>query len=165
MIYDNSKVRRQDRLLSEQRAKEIIETMEYGFLAMIDKEGLPYCIPLNYAYDGKNSFYVHCAKEGRKIDALKTNPLCTFTIVGNTKPLPDKFTTEYESVILQCNANINLSDEEKYLGHDVFIQKYCPNFLEQGRVYAQKSFHRMEIIRFDILQISGKAKKVIPLNP
>jgi hypothetical protein len=34
MRYDNNAVRRQDRLLSEERARELLSEGEYGFLAM-----------------------------------------------------------------------------------------------------------------------------------
>ena len=45
MQYDNSQVRRQDRLLAEARAREILEHGEYGFLALGDTMG-GYGIPV-----------------------------------------------------------------------------------------------------------------------
>ena len=46
MRYDNSTVRRQDRLLEEERAREILQVGEYGFLAMASAEG-GYGVPIN----------------------------------------------------------------------------------------------------------------------
>lgn len=47
MKYSNEKVRRQDRLLSEQEAYDLLRQGEYGFLAMTDGEGHPYGIPIS----------------------------------------------------------------------------------------------------------------------
>ena len=67
MKYNNDDVRRRDRLLSEQRATELIRIAEYGVLSMIDEDGLPYAIPVNHVWDGEDSLYIHCAPEGKKL--------------------------------------------------------------------------------------------------
>ena len=59
MRYDNTTIRRQDRLLDEPRAKELLKTAEFGTLSMIDENGLPYGIPVNYVWDGKDSVSFH----------------------------------------------------------------------------------------------------------
>ena len=82
MRYNNDDVRRRDRLMDEARALELIKTAEYGFLSMITAEGKPYGIPLNYVWDGDHSLYIHCAPEGRKLQALAIHPEVTFCIVG-----------------------------------------------------------------------------------
>ena len=46
MEYRNDSVRRQDRLLDEVRARELLRGGEYGFLAMASDEGA-YGIPVN----------------------------------------------------------------------------------------------------------------------
>lgn len=46
-IYDNRNVRRQDRLLDENKALNLLSTGEYGVLSLcIGNEG--YGVPLNY---------------------------------------------------------------------------------------------------------------------
>ena len=61
MKYNNDHVRRRDRLLTEQRAIELIEGAEYGVLSMTDEEGMPYAIPVNHYCDGDNALFVRCA--------------------------------------------------------------------------------------------------------
>ena len=160
MRYNNDNVRRRDRLMDESRAVELIKTAEYGFLAMISAEGKPYGIPLNYVWDGDHSLYIHCAPEGRKLQALAIHPEVTFCIVGRTHLLPNKFTTEYESVLLSGRARIDLSEEEKMNALHLLIAKLSPNDQEIGAKYAQKSFHRVDIIRIDIDEYSAKRKYV-----
>ena len=62
MEYTNQDVRRQDRLLDEARAFEILKEGEFGILSMRTEEGDgAYGIPINYVWDRGNSIYIHCA--------------------------------------------------------------------------------------------------------
>lgn len=161
MKYDNSQVRRRDRLLDEARAIELLETVEYGVLSMIDEDGQPYGIPINHIWDGAECVYIHCAPEGKKLRAIRAGrhdvSLC---IVGRVHLLPSKFTTEYESVILKGKAYIDLPEEERRYALELLLQKLSPNDVEMGRVYVDKSFRRTEIIRIDLTEFSGKRKYV-----
>lgn len=160
MKYVNEKVRRQDRLLDENRAIELLRSGEYGILSMVS-EGGGYGIPVNFVWDGKDSVYIHCAPEGRKLRALEENPRVSLCVVGHTHLLPRNFTTEYESAIFFGEAHIHLSDEEKMRALHLLIDHFSPDFREIGDKYAHKSFHRVEIIRIDISTFSGKQKKVL----
>lgn len=161
MEYNNANIRRQDRLLPEDRAVELLRGSEYGILSMVSAEGEGYGVPLNYVWDGRESIYIHCAPEGRKLKALRLHAQVSFCIIGRVHLLPGKFTTEYESIILRGNARLGLSDEEKHRALTLLLQKLSPNDTVIGEKYAEKSFHRVEIIRIDITQWSGKCKQVI----
>ena len=52
MKYVNDTVRRQDRLMDEERALELLRESEYGVLSMQDVDGSGYGVPLNYVWDG-----------------------------------------------------------------------------------------------------------------
>ena len=159
MEFSNKEVRRQDRLLDEKRAMEIIKEGEYGILSMVseDADGA-YGIPLSYVWDRGNSIYIHCAPIGRKLKCIDANPNVSFCVVGKTQIHPDKFTTGYESVVMKCTAHHSLHEAERMSALSLFISKYCPDHKIMGMEYANKSFHRTEIIRLDIESISGKSK-------
>ena len=146
MKYNNDDVRRRDRLLPEQRATELIRIAEYGVLSMIDEDGQPYAIPVNHVWDSEDSLYIHCAPEGKKLRAITKNPKVCLCIVGDVNLLPSKFTTEYESVVIRGLARIGLDEEERMKALHLLINK--------------ASFHRTEIIKIEMLQFSGKCKKV-----
>jgi nitroimidazol reductase NimA-like FMN-containing flavoprotein (pyridoxamine 5'-phosphate oxidase superfamily) len=58
--------------------EEILREETVGYLGL-SVDGIPYVVPLNYAYvEGKILF--HCALEGKKLDYLKANPHVCFTI-------------------------------------------------------------------------------------
>ena len=158
--FSNKLVRRQDRLLSEEQAIRLLQLGGHGVLSMIDKDGHAYGIPINYVWDNQDSIYLHCAPEGRKLSCIEFNNKVSFCIVGITNVLPDKFSTEYESIILECTAFINLASDERMIALKLIIDKYSPDFKDKGMKYAGGSFGRTEIIKLDIISWSGKSKKI-----
>lgn len=161
MEYNNQDVRRQDRLLDETRAFEILRDGEYGILSMQSEDGNgAYGIPINYVWDRGNSIYIHSAPVGRKLRCIDACPNVSFCVTGRSRVIPDKFTTGYESVVLQCTAHHSLHEAERMSALSLLLSKYCPDHKVQGIEYANKSFPRTEIIRLDIQKVSGKTKKM-----
>jgi len=158
MKYTNETVRRQDRLLDKKSAVEILRNGEYGFLAMQSENGGGYGMPIGYVWNGDDSIYLHCAPVGRKLRCIELCNKVTFSVVGKTKVIPEKFTTAYESILLECKAFINLPKKEKMIALELLIEKYSPDHKEIGLAYAENSFDRTEIIRLDVLNWSGKCK-------
>lgn len=156
--FDNAGVRRQDRLLDECRAEEILRCGEYGFLALGSARG-GYGVPLNYvAY--KDRIYFHCAPEGEKLRRIAENSEACFCVVGHTAPQPAQFTTEYESVMTFGKVTVVHDDAERMHALSLLIEKYSPDHVDTGRKYAEKSFGRTCILRMDISRSSGKCKKI-----
>ena len=160
MKYVNDTVRRRDRLMDKERARQLLGTAEYGVLSMIDETGRPYGIPVNFVWDGKNAIYIHCAPEGKKLRAIAAHPAVSFCIIGRVNLLPDKFTTEYESVLLTGNARADLTPQERMHALELLVNKLSADFKELGRTYSEKSFHRVQIIRVDFTEYTGKRKYV-----
>ncbi len=161
MELNNEQVRRQDRLLEKERALEILEKGEYGVLSMQTEDGKgTYGIPLNYVWDKNKYIYIHCAPEGRKLKCIEACMNVSFCVVGRTHVVPERNTTGYESIVMKCTAHHHLDETERMSALSLFVSKYCPEHLEHGIESARKSFHRTEIIRLDILEISGKAKNI-----
>jgi uncharacterized protein len=158
MKYSNDKVRRQDRLMDETDAIKLLTEGNFGILSMQDENGGGYGIPLNYVWDGQNAIYIHCAPEGKKLRCLEKNIFVTFCIIGKTHLVPQKFTTEYNSIILRGTAHIDLSNEEKMEALHKIVRKFSPNNIETGYDYSEKSFHRVNIIKINITEWSGKCK-------
>lgn len=161
MQFDNREIRRQDRLLAEPQARTLLEKGEYGVLSMLSEEGCPYGIPINYVWDSDTHIYLHCAPEGRKLRSIRYLTDVSFCVVGRTNVLADRFTTEYESIVLQCRATLGLTPEERMQALELLLDKYSPQDKVVGLKYAEKSFHRTEVIRLEIVSASGKCKRVI----
>lgn len=163
MEYNNNDVRRQDRLFSEDEARVLLRNGEYGVLSMVDGNGdetVAYGVPVSYVWDGDDALYVHCAKEGRKLRCLSGNERVSFCVVGQTRVIPDKFTTAYQSIVLECRAATGLADDERRRALRMILDKYSREYAEIGSKYAERSFPRTEVIRLTIGKWSGKSKKV-----
>ncbi len=173
--YDNSVVRRQDRLLDENRANELLKTGEYGILSFggdcgnvgceesdvvnpTDYRG-GYCIPISYAWDGGEFIYFHCAPQGEKLHRLAVCGDVCFCVVGNTAVQPSKFTTLYESVLVFGKLEVMADDNERNKGIELLLDKYSPDDKPIGLKYAEKSLPRTVILRLKIGRVSGKCKK------
>lgn len=149
-------MRRVDRQMTEAEAKELLERGEFGVLATVDSTGQPYGVPLNYVYFN-NAVYFHCALIGKKLTDIAANPQVCFTVVGNTQVLPDKFATNYESVMVFGAAAI-VEAAEKEAALEAIIQKYSTDFLEAGQAYIEKFRAATHVVKISTAHISGKRR-------
>ncbi|ABS61459.1 MULTISPECIES: pyridoxamine 5'-phosphate oxidase family protein [Fervidobacterium] len=149
-------MRRKDRELPEQQTFEILKSGDYGVLATFNGE-YPYGIPVNYAFDGEY-IYIHCAKEGHKIENIKKFSNVCFTIVKSYEILPDELSTAYESVIAFGKASIVENEDEKRGALELIGKKYSNN-LEKIKGEIADSIQRVSIIKIEIEHISGKSRK------
>ena len=156
MRYCNDSVRRQDRLLDEVRAAEILHRGEYGLLSMATDEG-GYGVPVNYAVSG-DTIYVHCAPEGRKLRAMVANPRVSFCVVGHKRIVAEAFTTEFESVIASGVARVVESVEERRQALRLIVEKYSAEHLEQGMQAIERSVHRTAVVAIEVENLTGKVK-------
>ena len=149
-------MRRVDRQMVESEAKELLGRGEYGILAMIDEEGCPYGVPLNYVYNN-DAVYVHCALQGKKLSAITANPQVCFTVVGSTQVLADKFATNYESVMVFGSALI-VGAAEKEVALQAIVQRYSAEFLEAGHAYIEKFRAATQVVKINVELITGKRR-------
>lgn len=163
MEYNNNEIRRQDRLLSNEEAMSLLRMGEYGVLSMVDNcndKETAYGVPVSFVWNGKDALYIHCAPEGRKLRCLDKNTNVSFCIVGKTKVIPDKFTTAYQSIVLECQAEMGLAEEERKKALLLILEKYSPDYVEIGKKYAERSFGRTNVIKLNIMRWSGKCKHI-----
>ena len=150
-------MRRIDRQLEQDQALAVLDKGEYGTLGMIDTEGRPYQVPVNYGvFEG--GLFFHCAAEGTKIDAIEVNPEVTFCVVGDTRVLPESFGTLYESCIVRGTVRES-TGEEKQLALEGLIRKYSPGYIEAGRKYIDKLTARTRVFRVALDEVTGKARR------
>jgi nitroimidazol reductase NimA-like FMN-containing flavoprotein (pyridoxamine 5'-phosphate oxidase superfamily) len=64
---------RKHTVLTLPEIENIIRGCEYCNLAMIDQNGFPYVVPMNFGYN-EGYIYLHSSKQGRKIGILKSSP-------------------------------------------------------------------------------------------
>lgn len=150
------KMRRSDRELTKTEVDVILKNGEYGILSTIGVDGYPYGTPVNYVYED-NKIYFHCAMTGHKLDNIQNSTKVSFTVVGKTEVLPEKFSTNYESAIVFGLAKKAL-DKKQYVLEKI-IEKYAPEFQESGMCYIGKAINETAVYEIEIQCATGKARK------
>lgn len=160
--YDNTAVRRQDRLLDESRAWELLAGGEYGYLSLVDAKDA-YGIPMNYVWN-EDHIYFHCAPQGRKLRIIEANDSASLCVVGPTFVESAGFTTSYESIVVSGRIEIVTDDGQRMKALELLVDKYSPDHKDQGKKYAEKSFGRTALLRLRVETVSGKCKEIKKLR-
>ena len=154
-------MRRKDRQLTEEEALDVVRKGEYGVLATVGDDGKPYSVPLSYVLDEeKGALYFHgTAAGGQKMDNILANPSVCFTVVMDTEVLPAQFSTKYYSANVFGTAKVVEEEEEKKKALLLLVRKYAPDYEEQGRAYIERAIGAVAVVRLDVEQVTGKARK------
>lgn len=156
-------MRRKRQELAPDRCIEILEKGTAGVLSVIGDGGYPYGVPLSYAYkDGK--IYFHSAVEGHKIDALRKEEKCSFTVIDQDDIHPDEYTTYFRSVIAFGRMRIFDSKEDIIASLRILGEKYNPGDHaglqhEIGKSVAMPggiSHTRVAVLCMEIEHLTGK---------
>jgi len=149
-------MRRKDKAMQDRDIIGLLQNGEYGVLSMVDGNGQPYGVPLNYVLVN-HSIYFHCALEGHKLDNIALNHNVSFCVVGRTNLLPAEFSTEFESVIVFGRASV-VDGEERYQALNGLVEKYSPEFVAEGSAYIEKFDSQTRVVKVEIDRMTGKAK-------
>lgn len=150
-------IRRKDRQLEDKDIVEILKNNNYGVLSTVSEDGYPYGVPLSYIYLN-DAIYFHSATKGHKFDNITSNDKVSFCVVGQTQVLPDEFSTKFESVIIFGMA-IEIFDDEKNMALLEIVNKYSPDYIEQGKEYISKASKATRVAKITVEHITGKAKR------
>ena len=156
-------MRRKRQELAPERCIEILQNGTAGVLSVMGDGGYPYGVPLSYAYkDGK--IYFHSAVDGHKIDALRKEEKCSFTVIDQDDIHPDEYTTYFRSVIAFGRMRIFDSMDDIIAGLRILGEKYNPGDHaglqhEIGKSVAMPggiSHTRVAVLCMEIEHLTGK---------
>lgn len=151
-------IRRKDRIMPDDRMREMLVISEYGVLSTVDDDGQPYGIPLSYVLMD-DSIYFHVAVDGQKLDNIRTNNKVSFTCIGNTQPVYDNnFSTYYESIIVYGKAEFIQDEVKKQQVLMALAEKYLPEYLDKAPEAINRSSKITLIVKMSVEHITGKAK-------
>ena len=173
-------MRRKDRQIDAERARQALEEATFATLSMCDGE-TPYGIPVSFALIG-DAFYFHSAEQGRKTEVLAASPR-VFVSAVNTHQVPGPitddeyeetmaadgsiavflkthFTTEFQSATFEGDSVRVADAEEKRRALRAICEKYTPfnekyidDAVELGLGYTA-------VYRIQIENLTGKEKKL-----
>lgn len=168
-------MRRKDREVSDfDEIIDILERCKVLHLAVIC-DGCPYSVPVNFGYvveeiEGKKilSVYFHGAGEGKKISAIKENPVVSFSAVADCEVValsenkePCSYSCLYESVVGFGKAVLLDDSRERAKGMDTIMIHNGYKMPAGVKVIAYKAMDlaRTAICKISVSEITGKRHK------
>ena len=153
-------MRRKDRVQGREFALELIDRCTHGVMALSNREGAPYCLPLSFVRMG-DRLYLHCARQGRKIELLRACPQVCVTFVGEDRPYfqaPAMYSTWFQSVIVTGAAREVTGPEEKTEALRALCEKVTPDHMEAFGQALEESLSVTAVWEIQMEDISAKAK-------
>ncbi|MGI5074094.1 pyridoxamine 5'-phosphate oxidase family protein [Treponema vincentii] len=155
-------MRRTDREVTDNRQiQSIIEQAKVVHIGMIDNDR-PYVVPMQYGFvfaDGQLTLYVHCAKEGRKLDIIKKNPrvfieLETEAAIISGGDIPCKYGSEYASVMGDGTVVVVEDVAEKIFGLQLLMKT------QTGRDFdiSEQMTKSVTVLRIDVPHVTAKSR-------
>ncbi len=149
-------MRRKKQALPDAETIEILMNSTSGVLAVSGDDGYPYAVPVSHVYhDGR--LYFHGALEGHKIDSLRHNDKVSFCVIAQDDVIPEKFATDYRSVIVFGRARILEADDEKRLALELLAAKFSPGLEAEGQREIDKLLEKTCVVEIVIEHLTGKS--------
>ncbi|MEO1783561.1 pyridoxamine 5'-phosphate oxidase family protein [Thermodesulfobium sp. 4217-1] len=164
-------MRRKEFEISEiKEIQEILDMCEYGVLSLVDLSNKPYSVPISFFYYD-NNVYFHSAKNGKKVDIIRENPIACFVAVKPYSFLPSYFKNEkiacfagqaYASVYFEGKITEIKDNTKKCEYLNILMKKYQPEGgydpIEFEDVNYTKSVENIILFQLKTSYISAKFK-------
>ena len=156
-------MRRKDREIIEQKKQRTIvenaETVRIAFA--VGNE--PYIVAMSYGFvwDDTLKLYLHCAREGKKIEMLQQNNRVCFQMEADTILVIDRLACRwgmnYSSIIGRGRLSIVTNEEERVFG----LNQLMKNYGKKGgnSHFAAEILQNTFVLRLDVEEITAKEKQ------
>lgn len=153
--------RREREITDKKEIEEILGSCGYLHLGLVD-DGKPYVVPMNYgvdhAEDGHVVVYLHSGLTGRKLDIIRKNSECCFTMERGIQPFEGRMACQY-GVAYEClmgTGQIHIVDdvEEKKKALSVLMTT------QTGKAFSfdDKMASIVAVMRIDVDEITAKRR-------
>jgi nitroimidazol reductase NimA-like FMN-containing flavoprotein (pyridoxamine 5'-phosphate oxidase superfamily) len=173
-------MRRKDREMDKSFALEVIDKSKYGVASVVDKNNMPYSLPLSIVRDN-DMLYFHSARAGDKVELFDLEPNVNVVFVGEVE-VPDLyskdelqelskdkknasivvstvFTTEFESAIVKGKISKVEDVNRKIDVLRLICKKYTPDKMILFDIGAEAGVDKVKIYGIRIEEITAKRKK------
>lgn len=156
-------MRRKDREITDiNEIKAILEGVKVLHLGLFDGE-YPYIVPMHYGFEFKDDnpiFYMHCAKEGTKLDIIRECDKACIEIEGETLlvsagDVPCNYGATFSSVMAKGTIEILANEVDKIHGIELLMKHQTGRDFEINAQMAKS----VEVLRFVPEMVSGKARR------
>ena len=139
----------------------IVEKAKIVHLGMFD-DNYPYIVPLHFGFeyvDNTLILYLHCAKEGHKLDLIRDNPNvciemeCDIELVSGEE-IPCMYGSYYASVIGRGTAEIVSDTREKIKGISLLMKNQTKKSFE----ITEKMVATISVIKIVVSSFTAKSR-------
>lgn len=153
-------MRRIAQQLPSEETEKILLNGKSGVLACLGDNDYPYAVPMCYAYES-GKIYFHSAVMGHKIDAIEKCEKISFCVTEKDEIIPEKFNTDYVSVIAFGKAKILTEGEMKKYAMKLLVEKYSAGYEKQGAIDTEKKWRAFCVVEMDIEYVTGKKAMIL----
>ncbi len=145
-------------LTFEPEIEKIIEKCTYCSLAMVDLEGNPYVLHMNFGFKD-NVLYLHSAPEGKKINILHKNPnVCVafstdHLLRWQNIEVACSYSMKYRSVLLYGKVEFVEDMAEKEEALNAIMNQYTD---EESR-YSEPAIRNVCVFKVKAEKMEGRA--------
>lgn len=149
-------MRRSDRRKDSEWALAVMDKAPYITVGMVTSDGLPYSVPLSLARKNENTFYFHCASEGKKLDCIKSNPNVSLSAVTKCSPKFEEetqnFTKLFNSAMAVGIAEIVEEKAEKIEALQLICKRFLPRYMDKFDDAIARSLDRTTVVRITLTE-------------
>ena len=137
---------------------DVIQRSQYCHLSLVDLDGKPYVIPMNFGYRD-DVIYLHGAQHGKKIDILKQHPdVCiNFTtdhvLRYQNEEVACSWSMKYRSVLCYGQAEFIVDPEEKIMAFHIVMAQYTSGEFK----FNPPAIREVCVWKVKIVRIEGRA--------
>ncbi len=136
---------------------EIILKNQICYVGMIDTDGMPYVIPMNFGYQD-DVIFLHSAQEGGSVNSLKKNSnvcitFCTEPVLTyQNKEVACSYRVKGSSVICRGLVVFEENFDEKVKALDIIMRQYT----ERKFTYSVPAINNVRVWKVEIDSVSTK---------
>jgi len=142
----------------KEEIERIIRKCEACNIAMVDLDGKPYIIPMNFGYDN-DCIFLHSSQRGKKMEILKNNnSVCvsfsTDHMLGwQSEKVACSYSMKYRSVLAFGKVEFVNEQEDKILALNQIMKQYT----EREYKYSEPSLKEVMVFKVNIEKLEGRA--------
>ena len=149
-------IRKKKNDIGTEAAEQLLLRCRRGVLAMNGAEGYPYAVPVNFYFDKEsNKIYLHGARAGHKVEALRACDRVCFTVYGNETIGDEAWAPFLQSAVVFGRCRLMENGPEAAARLKQLAMKYYPEerLADDEIARAGKAVQMFEI---EIEHLSGK---------
>ncbi len=145
------------KISSRPEMEAIIRKCQSCCISMVDREGKPYVIPMNFGFDGEY-VYFHGSATGKKVDFLKNRPdVCIAFSTDHELRYVDEevacsWSMRYRSVLVHGKAEFVEDPEEKIRCLNIFMTHYSGRKFE----FNAPSIKEVMVFKVKVYKMEGR---------